>query len=187
MTGRAALLELELEKPQSDFSDEKSLVASVPLTTRGESEKIESQSSPDPPPAGIENRTPSDFSLRPQEKINGPPCKPGFPPCPHQEIIALYAKHLPDLPQPRAWEGVRLTHLASRWRWVLNDLKHKGKAHDRDAGLDFFRRMFLYIGSCDFLMGRTKNVWGGCDLVWIVKAENFLKIIEGKYQNQEAA
>ena len=163
--------EQEQEVNLSEFSDENSLVASVPLTTHVAAEEIEIDSSLEAP----------------SKKIETPLCKPGAPPCPHREIIALYAKCLPDLPYPRAWEGVRSTHLAARWRWVLSDLKRKGMAYDRDAGLDFFRRMFGYIAKSDFLMGRTKNAWNGCDLPWIVEAGNFLKIIEGKYENQGAS
>lgn len=109
-----------------------------------------------------------------------------LPTCPHKEIISIYGEVLPELAQPRVWEGARQSNLAARWKWVLADLKKKGKPFDRDAGLSFFRRMFEYIHGIDFLMGRTSS-WGGCDLGWIVKAENFAKIIEGKYENREAA
>jgi hypothetical protein len=148
----------------SDIPNGISLVASVPLTTHDDHEKID-----DPP-----------------EKIEVPPRNSDSSRCPQQEILALYAKHLAELQYPRSWEGARSTNLAARWRWVTNDLKRKGVAHDRDAGLDFFRRMFGYIAKSDFLMGRTKDAWHGCDLAWIVKSENFLKIIEGKYENREA-
>lgn len=106
-------------------------------------------------------------------------------PCPHQKIIALYAEALPELPQPRIWEGARKDHLKERWRWVLADLKKKGKQHDADAGLEFFSRMFSYIAKCDLLMGR-KGDWS-CSLPWLVEASNFAKIIEGNYENREAA
>lgn len=106
--------------------------------------------------------------------------------CPHKEIIAIYRDALPELSQPRMWEGTRQSNLASRWRWVLDDLKKKGKPHDRDAGIAFFRRMFEYIGKCDLLMGRNDRGWT-CSLPWIVEAKNFAKIIEGNYENREAA
>lgn len=106
-------------------------------------------------------------------------------PCPHQEILKLFSDHLPELPQPRVWNGARHNNLAARWKWVLSDLKRKGKPFGRDDGLSFFKRMFEYIGGCDLLMGR-KGDWSA-DLGWIVRAENFAKIIEGNYQNKEAA
>ena len=100
-------------------------------------------------------------------------------PCPHQEIISLYAELLPELPQIRKWEGTRPKHLKARWGWVLKDLESKGKLYDNSAGVDFFRLMFEYISTRDFLMGRT-GVWTA-SLPWIVEDENFTKIIEGNY------
>jgi hypothetical protein len=171
---------------QSNLSDDKLLVASVPLTTQVESEKTETEKISTTPT--LEGDFPSGLSERSVEKIEAPPCPPpGFPTCPQQEIIALYAEVLPDLTQPRTWEGARQTNLTARWRWVLSDLKRREKPHDRNAGLDFFRRLFCHVGKSDFLMGRTKNAWDGCGLDWIVKAENFLKVIEGRYDNRVAA
>ena len=105
--------------------------------------------------------------------------------CPHQEILSIFAEELPDLPQPRVWDGKRADAMLARWRWVLADLKKKGKPHDKAAGLEFFRRMFAYISKSDFLMGR-KTDWT-CSLPWIVEAENFAKIIEGNFEPKEAA
>lgn len=110
-----------------------------------------------------------------------------LPTCQQQEVLDLFAKHLPELPQPRVWEGARAKDLRMRWKWVALDLERKGKPNDANAVLDFFARMFDYIRESDFLMGRAANGWSGCNLPWIVKAENFAKIIEGAYQNKEAA
>jgi len=106
-------------------------------------------------------------------------------PCPQKEILDLYAKELPDLAQPRVWNGSRAKNLRSRWAWVLADLKKKGKDFDTAAGLMFFQRMFAYIAKSDLLMGRSGK-WTA-SLPWIVGAENFAKIIEGNYENREAA
>lgn len=108
-----------------------------------------------------------------------------LPTCPHQEIISAYAEILPELPQPRVWDGQRKDALAARWKWVIADLRRKGKPCDRSDGIDFFRRMFEYISRSDHLMGR-KGDWT-CSLPWIVKAENFAKIIEGNYENKVQA
>lgn len=106
-------------------------------------------------------------------------------PCPHQEILELFANELPSLAQPRVWNGAREKNLRSRWAWVLADLKKKDKPHGKAAGLEFFQRMFAYVSKSDFLMGR-KTDWS-CSLSWIVGSENFAKIIEGTYENKEAA
>lgn len=110
-----------------------------------------------------------------------------LPTCPQQEILSLFAEHLQELPQPRVWDGARAKSLQSRWKWVIEDLERKGKPSDKQAGLDFFGRMFGYIRNSDFLMGRGQGGWTGCNLAWIVKAENFAKIIEGQYENKVAA
>lgn len=111
--------------------------------------------------------------------------KAEIPDCPHQQIIELYAKHLPILPQPRIWDSKRADNLRARWRWVLTAKKSNGKsyAHDLQSALDFFDRFFGYVASSDFLTGRDDK-WLGCDLAWLVKAENFAKVIEGKYENR---
>lgn len=108
-----------------------------------------------------------------------------LPTCPHQKIIALYSEALPTLPQPRIWEGAREKNLAARWKWVLSDLKSKCKPCDPEDGLDFFRRLFGYVAESDFLTGRAGD-WSA-DLGWIVKAENFAKILQGNYENKREA
>lgn len=113
---------------------------------------------------------------------------PAIPDCPHQQIIALYAKHLPALPQPRIWEGQRAENLRARWRWVLTAKRGNGQryATDLPGALDFFDRFFAYAAGSDFLTGRN-SAWQGCDLAWLVKAENFAKVLEGKYENRQEA
>lgn len=94
--------------------------------------------------------------------------------CPHDEIIKLYAKHLPMLSQVKIWSEARAKHLKARWR---EDLKRQK--------LDYWERFFAYVGQSDFLTGRNGQ-WLNCDLAWLVKSENFIKVLEGKYQNKEA-
>ncbi len=110
------------------------------------------------------------------------------PNCPHQKIIELFGNHLPTMPYPKIWEGQRQTNLAARWRWVLTAKKHDGSpyATDADSALSFFDRFFAYVAKSDFLTGRDGK-WQGCDLGWLVKAENFAKVVSGNYENKEAA
>ena len=106
------------------------------------------------------------------------------PQCPHQEIIKLYAKSLPDHPQPRIWEGVRVRDLAARWKWILSNKRQDGTpyATDKESALEFFDRFFAYVAKSDFLTGRAGK-WQA-DLPWLVKAENFAKVISGNYENR---
>lgn len=99
-----------------------------------------------------------------------------IPGCPHQEIINLYAKHLPMGLQPRTWDGQRAALLKTRWR-------ESKKRQD----LPWWDSFFAYIAKSDFLTGRTSSRDRKAfeiDLPWILKAENFKKIIDGKYENK---
>lgn len=103
------------------------------------------------------------------------------PVCPHLEILELFGKHLPELPQPmpNLWEGARAKALQQRWKWVMAN-----KAKTKEEGLDFFGRYFVYVSKSDFLSGRNGK-WTACDLGWLVKADNFTKVMQGNYQNKE--
>lgn len=97
-------------------------------------------------------------------------------PCPHQEIINLYAKHLPMGIQPKVWTDARQTSLRTRWR---EDIKRQS--------LEWWDRFFAHIAKSDFLTGKISNREGRAfeiSLDWIITASNFVKIIEGKYDNK---
>lgn len=107
--------------------------------------------------------------------------------CPHQAIIDLYEKHLPMLPSVVAWDGQRKQNLKARWRWVMTAKKRNGApyASNRMEALGFFDRYFSYVASSEFLTGRNGK-WLSCDLGWLVKAENFAKVLQGNYAEKEA-
>lgn len=99
-----------------------------------------------------------------------------IPDAPHREIILLYAKHLPMGIQPKSWDGARAAALKTRWR--------EGK---KRQDLAWWDRFFAYIAKSDFLTGRVTPKNGKpfeIDLPWILKKENFDKIIDGKYDNR---
>ena len=98
------------------------------------------------------------------------------PCCPHQEIINLYHEILPMCPQVRDWTSARSTLLRARWN---EDKKRQN--------LDYWKRFFEYVSTCDFLVGKSGNRPFMADLPWILKAENFAKIREGRYENREVA
>lgn len=110
-----------------------------------------------------------------------------LPDCPHEKILALYAEHLPVLPQPRIWNDKRRKLLAARWKFILTNKNTKDVpfATDEESGLAFFKKYFAFVAGCDFLVGKS-TAWSA-DLPWLLQAENFAKVIEGNYQNKVAA
>lgn len=108
-----------------------------------------------------------------------------FPPCPQQEILKLYAKHLPHLPQPRVWEGARASHLRARWVQASKPSAYSPNGYKaRETGLEWWDAFFGYIANeTKLAQGFETNgrVWRP-DLEWIVNPANFAKIIDGRYQ-----
>lgn len=113
-----------------------------------------------------------------------------LPDCPHMKILESFGKHLPELPQPKPelWQGKNADNLRSRWKWVLTARRKNGNryAEDQQQALDWFDRFFNYVAGSDFLSGRNGK-WTNCDLGWLVKADNFAKVVQGNYENQKAA
>lgn len=111
------------------------------------------------------------------------------PNCPHADLIDLFAQNLPSLPQPKVelWDGSRAEAMRQRWRWVLTAKRKTGERYavDKPGALVFFGRFFAHVAKSDFLMGR-EGKWQ-CDLGWLMKAENFAKVIQGNYDGKAAA
>ena len=108
---------------------------------------------------------------------------PALPNCPHEKIIELYAQYLPDLPQPRSWEGQRAKDMRACWRWTLTQKNSKGETLNESQALNLFGKFFEMVAQSDFLTGREGG-WSGCNLAWLMKKSNFLKVIEGNYQGR---
>jgi hypothetical protein len=114
-----------------------------------------------------------------------------LPPCPHQELIALFGKHLPMLsqPKPELWKGKKADAMKARWVWALTTKSSKTDqlyATDAATALAFFERYFAYVSKSDFLTGRS-GAWTGCSLEWLMTEANFAKALEGQYENKAAA
>lgn len=91
-------------------------------------------------------------------------------PCPHQEILNLWKTIHPDCRQPKIWNGTRQANLRARWKQYPN--------------ITHWREFFESLKKSDFLMGRVNGKDRrpfDLSLDWLVKAENFNKVIEGKY------
>ena len=114
-----------------------------------------------------------------------PPQEPSnkLPPCPHQEILALWQKHLPHLTQPRIWEGTRKASLKSRWIQASKPsaFNETGYATIQN-GLAWWESFFAYIADTTLAKGFESDgrVWKA-DLEWVVRPANFQKIVDGKY------
>lgn len=124
------------------------------------------------------------------DQADQPTTKQTLPACPHLELLDIFAEKLPELPQPKPelWEGARAKALAARWKWCLTAKKRSGEryATTKAEALDFFERYFGYVAKSDFLTGRDGR-WSGCDLAWLVKADNFAKVLQGNYENRQEA
>lgn len=94
--------------------------------------------------------------------------------CPHEKIIESYHKHLPMLTQVKVWSDKRQKLLKTRWR-----------EEPKRQRLEFWDKFFSYVAKSDFLTGRAGQ-WQA-DIEWLLNSSNFLKVIEGKYENKAAA
>lgn len=116
--------------------------------------------------------------------------KPTIPNCPHLRLIDLYGKHLPELPQPKPelWDGKNAAAMRQRWKWLLTATRRNGEryATTEAEALDWFDRFFGYVAKSDFLTGRNGR-WQNCDLGWLMNQGNFAKVVQGNYENREAA
>lgn len=107
-----------------------------------------------------------------------------LPQCPQRKILALYHAELNTLPVMKVWEGTREKMLASRWR----ERSAAGKYLTEKEGLAYWKNLFSYIrDNCPFLMGQVAPHDSNrppfrASLDWIVRPQNFAKIIEGKYE-----
>lgn len=102
---------------------------------------------------------------------------PGRPKaCPQQKIVDLYHEVLPELRRVREWNALRQKLLARRW----------AENPERQT-LDWWRDFFGYVRKSRFLMGQTQGRDGrpfDCDLEWLVRPTNFVKVVEGRYEDQ---
>lgn len=92
--------------------------------------------------------------------------------CPHDEILNLYHKILPMLPQVKIWNDKRQKALRTRWR-----------ESEKHQSLEFWEGYFNHVSKSLFLTGRS----GGDrpftpSLEWLINSANFVKVIEGNYQ-----
>jgi uncharacterized protein YdaU (DUF1376 family) len=106
---------------------------------------------------------------------------PRIPNCPHQKLIDIFHAEAISLPRVAVLNEARKVALARLWKQVLASEKDK----TTERGLEYFEGYFNFIEQSDFLTGRAKNGkdWSA-NFDWIIKAPNFVKIIEGTYHRK---
>lgn len=92
------------------------------------------------------------------------------------QVVAAYHEILSTQPRVKAWTKKREGLLAAR----IKERCSGGKPADT---IEYWRDLFAKVAQSDFLCGRTKASFSAT-LEWIVRPENFLKIIEGNYDNR---
>jgi len=123
-----------------------------------------------------------------------PPTKKNkITPCPYQEIVELYHKILPDLPRCRLITETRKRYIKARWREILTKpelmemmVKNEEGKTDREKGLLWFERFFKYVSESNFLCGKVppgkdRDHPFMADLEWLMRPNNFVKVLEGRY------
>ena len=89
--------------------------------------------------------------------------------CPHEKIIDLYHKTLPELQgvNKTLWKGSKRERDLSD-RWKQNEEFRKG---------EFWDWFFKNVKTSNHHMGGSEGGWRA-DLGWLVKKENFIKLVE---------
>jgi hypothetical protein len=104
-------------------------------------------------------------------------------PCPHSEILKLWQTRLPNLTQPRSWEGSRRANLKSRWLQAAKPSAYSDGYKTPEEGIEWWGKFFGYIANHTTLADgfETKGRSWKPDLEWVVNAANFQKIVDEKY------
>ena len=96
------------------------------------------------------------------------------------DLVALYHERCESLPKVKLLTDSRRQAIRHRWMQAGRDM---GRYDPRDvaAGLEWWGRFFAAVEGSDFLTGRASSFKAGLD--WLLKQANFLKIVEGNYDN----
>jgi len=104
-------------------------------------------------------------------------------PCPADALLEAFHAECPTLPRVIKLNEKRRTHLIARWREVDADSKFSSSAD----GIEVFRGVFRKVNASDFLTGRAKSngrSWSA-SFDWLFESStNFLKVCEGRYDNE---
>jgi hypothetical protein len=106
--------------------------------------------------------------------------------CPHQEILDLWAKHLPGKKgnNRNLWpKSDASKKLKARWREAA-EIVHSSEPRmlysNREEGLVWWGNFFEYISKkCKFLMSDGSLFF---NLGWLVESDNFIKTLNGNFE-----
>jgi uncharacterized protein YdaU (DUF1376 family) len=93
----------------------------------------------------------------------------------HQKVLGAYHELVPDMPRVMIWSKERRQALDAR----IRECCKRGKPAD---SLDYWRAFFTNVAASDFLCGRKTDFCASLD--WLLKPKNFIKVIEGHYENR---
>lgn len=88
---------------------------------------------------------------------------------PYKEIVKAYNDICKSLPSVKVISDKRKKKMRSIYKEVED--------------IDTFMEVFKKAESSDFLSGRNGK-WSGCNFDWLVNFNNFIKVIEGTYDNR---
>lgn len=102
-------------------------------------------------------------------------------PCPYEAIRDLYNETLPLNPECVVLNEQRKSHLRQRWNGKIKN------TYCNDLG--FWKRFFEFVAKSKFLTGQAPTQEGRkvfvASLDWLIKPENFAKVIECKYHDED--
>lgn len=113
-----------------------------------------------------ESRGETETETETEQPLSSPPKSDAVP---YQAIQDSYHKHLPMLPRVKVLTDARKRHIKARWAKVQKDGKD----------MSYFDGFFDHVSGSEFL--RTGSF---CNLEWLMKEANFVKVIEGNYHNE---
>lgn len=88
---------------------------------------------------------------------------------PYEEYRKVFVEECPSLPEPQEAKN-----------WTQG---RKKALRSKRVSLEEFRDVCKKIERSDFLTGRSGN-WAGCSIDWILKPQNWKKILEGNYTDR---
>jgi uncharacterized protein YdaU (DUF1376 family) len=161
----------ELSRRGVKAKREKRAQGSSARSTEGSTDGLIQRLTPPPPPPPPESGVLEDSDSRPRRRTQA---STQF----HLDVIDAYHELLPDLPRVKIWSEKRARALEAR----IQERVAAGKPADK---IEYWRELFRGVSTSDLLCGRS-GAWCA-DLEWLTKAENFVKVIEGRYSQRPGA